>query len=67
MLCFVALFTGCWIFFATVFIAFISLQKLVQQHCPLAKELFLAEKKWALPVPAMLQGITTSSYLSPSK
>lgn len=41
-------------FFATVFIKFISLQELKQQHCPLAEELFLAEKSQALAVPAML-------------
>lgn len=46
-------------FFATVFVKFVSLQER-KQHCPLAEELFLAEKSQALPVPAMLQGIATT-------
>ena len=47
-----------------VFTKFTSLQELKQQRCPLAEELFVAEKSEVLPVPAILQGISTAAEIN---
>lgn len=50
---------GVWVL-PPVVTKFISLQELKQQHCPLAEKLLAAEKGEVLPVPAVLQGISTA-------